>query len=564
MTQRTRPTVSGDGVAVDFFSDLEGLSPSNADSATVKFDENLDPAGIYVYYDDDPHEDYEEGYFPKHDNWYRIPSSKTNLKPQEGAQYRKETMPHRLVYSEANGTLTLDAINWRQRITGKQSTVKEMPSADGQHTIQCVEFFAGRLFLISEEHVTSSRNNDFFNLWVDSQNAVADDDRISTNITQAKQGSLLRAAVCGQALFLLAENGQLEFGSGDQALTNINGRIRTLTDFPSVDVNPGSGPGIVTMLDRYGDVHQYMWGGTPDPSIIYTDMLTAHYPKAFDDLTAERLVQIGTTLFVVCAEGTALTHDTFVLQGKAVQSAWSTFTMPDAPLLFDQWRGKIRVICKEPDSNGGFSLLHYVHRLVPPPEGMLYEPCMDRLELIQPSEMTYDEDTDETTMSHTGRDGSVTASHVVTRTEGDTHVFIKAKRLDDNGDPIFDGDLTGGSEPTAQYLGFNFDAEMTLSKLYAELSGRGMQMQRLIVFHHETTDYTVSWQPFTGASSKADAFQAHKVGVAKIGQASFDTGYHEVGIVADPRDGTLHISSSSPGTFAILALEYELQPQGRG
>ncbi len=556
-------TAAGEAI-INFSALPDDADASNGEVYEVTLDEGFDPAGYYIYYEDESAPAYEDGYFPRHDNWYRIPRQM-----QAEARYDPAIMPHRIILDELNGRVILDQCPWRQRVSGRPATIKKMPWAllgvttvnVNNFHIKSVEFFSGRLFLISEKNVTSSRSDDFFNLWVDNVGAITDSDRISDDVTQNDVGIVLRATVCGQAMLLMAENGQLEYSSGEAKLTNVNGRIRTITKFPSLDIAPASGPGLVTMIDQYDDVHQYQWAGPRDPSIQYTDMLTVHDPRRLENKTAKRIFQIGTTVFIVIDDGTVEVHDTFILQANTVQSAWCTFEFKDPAKYFTQWNTRINMVTQRDSSAGGFSLLTYIHRIQPVLAPDLFVPRMDRMELIPPGDMTYDIQTDLTTIPHTGRNGDIDNTSLVLRSSDGVGGFRRAVKLDDNLDPVFDGDLTAD----AQWLGFTFDWEIELSQLYARISGARETTMGLTIFYFDSTDFTIEWKQSPLATKTHEkSWQAHRVGVAIVGQPSLETSSLGVAMATDPRLAVVKIKSNSPGQVAIQALEYELQGQGRG
>lgn len=558
---------------VTFFSDLLDLVDSTVmpgDVYEVIAEENLDPAGFYMFFPDPPHPDYEKGYFPKHGDWYRVPKAND----PEG-RYLDEDMPHKVVYDESAGTLTIDAARWRQRVSGNEHTVAKLPWVDegiesrATFKIKGIEFHSGRLFLMSEEHVTASRNGDFFNLWVDSAGAIGDKDRISSNVTQSEVGDLLRCTQVGETLFILAEQGQMEFGTSAEILTSTNGRIVTITDFPSQDIAPSAGPGLVTMMDKYGDVHQFTWGAVEPKSLIYTGLLTAHVPTRFHDKTPERIYTWGNTVFITLTDGNPELHDTFFVRGSAIQSAWTEFETIDDIVYVHAWDGEVRVITHKSDTDEDYALTHYAHRQKEAPVGMLYLPRIDRLELVDASSIVYDSESDETTIPHTDRPGDLERTHLVTTNPDNTHEFIKPKELNDNGDPVFDGDLSdadsGGIGSVDQFIGFTWDSLLTLNELYPEKTADDIQTQSLTIFHFETTDYLLTWLPFPNVDPVLSlSFQSHRVGLVTIGEASFETKFKTVDVMLDPRVGEITITSNTPGQFAIMALEYVFDTQGRG
>ena len=82
-------------------------------------------------------------------------------------------------------------------------------------------------------------------------------------------------------------------------------------------------------------------------------------------------------------------------------------------------------------------------------------------------------------------------------------------------------------------------------------------MQRLVLFHLDTSDYEVIYTD-AGGVVLISQWQAHVVGVAKTDVPSRDTGFSDHGVRGDPRTLPITIRSDTPGTFALLGLEYEL------
>lgn len=544
VNDRTTPTFN-------FLSDLEDESPVEGDVFKVLSDENLDPAGFYIYFPDDPHADYVDGFFPQHDDFYRIPNGKGA--GQRRARYQNDLMPHRLVYDEPNATITVATCPWRQRVSGNRHS---NPSGLFKNKpIVAVEFLGGRLFLVGPNSVSSSRTNDFFNLFKDSVNAPQDNDPISQQITQSNVGEALRAKACGAALFIVAENGQLQYGTIQENLTNVNGILETITDLPSDNIDPATGPSWVSILDRYGDIHQYGWS-SQSRNINYQDMLTAHVAARFHNLTVDRIFHFGTTFMAVVSGADASVNDIFVVGGNRVQSAWGTLELFETPVYFNAWQGNIRIVTQS--ATEGFSLLHYVHRLLPPPAGMTYIPRQDRQELVASGAMTYDASADETTIPHTGRNGSLTGSILVTTDSGGAHEFVIPKSIDSSGDPVF----PGKRDDASQYLGFLFTHEVELSKLFPPGDPRAVRVQSASVYYFDTSNFEVIVTRL-GDRTESRSFHGGNVGQLAAGDVPFRTGIERFGMTIDPRVSTITLRSQTPGQFILTQVVFELRPEGQ-
>lgn len=535
----------------NFLSDLDDESKVEGEVYRILSDENLDPAGFYIYFPDDPHADYVDGFFPQHDDFYRIPKG-TGAGQRKG-QYQAALMPHRLVYDEDNATITVATCPWRQRVSGNRHSNPQ--GIFENQRIVAVEFLGGRLFLIGPNSVSSSRTNDFFNLYKDSVNAPQDNDPISQQITQSNVGEALRAKACGAALFVNAENGQLQYGTIQENLTNVNGILETITDLPANDIDLATGPSWVSVLDRYGDIHQFGWS-SDSRNINYQDMLTAHVPARFHDVTVDRMFHFGTTFMAVVNADNAATNDIFVVGGNRVQSAWGTLELFETPVYFNAWQGNIRIVTQ--DATEGFSLLHYVHRLLPPPAGMTYIPRQDRQELVAPGAMTYDASADETTIPHAGRSGDLDTTILVTTDVGGAHEFVAPTTIDSNGDPVF----SGKRDDASQYLGFLFTPEMDLTRLFAPDDPRASRSISVNVYYFDTSDFEVVVSQLSGRS-QSRSFHAGRIGQIKAGEVPFATGIERFGVQIDTRGSTIKIRSTGPGQFIITQLVYEMRPEGQ-
>lgn len=540
------PTASGSG-PFDTFADLP-TSPAEGEIATVLTDFEFDPAGRYAYYSGAVHAN-AVGYFPEHDNWFRIPKS-----GQANGRYTASTMPHRIVYDEEAGTITLQQCPWRQRISGKNATNDRQPWVND--TIQTCEFQHGRLFLIGKRVVTSSRHNDFFNLWINNVNAITDSDPVSSNITQSNIGKVLHSAVCGNSIAILCEQAVGEWGSGSAPLTNINGQFHVIAALHALDKQPAVGSATVTFIDKFGDVNQLSYAGT-DAGIVHTGILTIHRQRLLDNKTVDRIYQIGDTVFITIEDDDALVNDSFSVQNQTVQSAWGEFGTWEPPIFFDSWNGAIRIITRRADSTPGYSLLSYVHRQVAPPSPMLYQPRLDRMELVSHGAMSYDPDTNRTTIPHTGRDGDIDRTRLVSRIDGKLHHFIRPKAIDVDGNPEFVGDWT----ETAQYLGFSFESLLTLSKLHPGLTSQAITTKRFTVFHFETSDYTVSVERADGTVFEQQ-WQAVRADKSIIGTPTLETYQKSFDFSGDPTRMEITLKSDSPGQAVWLGLEYEVLAAG--
>lgn len=547
---------------VDTFADLPTTtsepSLTTGHIYRVSFDYELDPSGNYIYYDPDetgiPPVSPDSPYSEHAGNWYRIPA----IPQQPEGRYDATTMPHRIVYDDEAATLTIQTCPWRERLSGNRITNPAKAWALNGEPIASIEFFAGRLFFISRGHVTSSRRNDFFNLFAFNVNAVGDDDPIDANITISEAGRALRCRAAGGGIAISCESKLIEFSAGALALTNANGRTSEIADFPCLDRKPGAMTSGIVVPDRNGDVHLFQWVGTASDAagLSYVGLLTAHNTNILEGREPRALYAEGGTVWLVTDEDYALQHDSFFLEGRAEQSAWGRFQPYERAVFFDAWSDHIRVITQ---SDEGFALHRYHHREVTPDEGLLFVPRMDRLEIIDNGTLSYDPATGRTTVQHTGRSGDLDRSHIFVAS---SHEFLNAQVINENGDPEFEDDLTEDTD-AVYYLGFTWDTELTLSRLWPRLTSENITINGLFVFHDRSTDYRVKWlkQDETQADSE---WEMNRTDVTQLDEAMTETFYSQHGIQGDPRQLDVTLFSDTPGQAHWMGVEYELHRGGHG
>lgn len=545
----------GTGNEVDKFSDLPDASVDDGTLYHVVIDENRDPHGQYVYFDGTPHATYPLGYFPNHDNWYRIPGD-----VQSEGRFDPTTMPLIAVYDQDANTVTVAVGPWRQRLNGNTAS-NQRASLVGTEIID-VFFLQGRLAFITRGNLTTSRSGDFFNYWLNNVSNVDDEDRIDREMLTFKNlGRPLRVLVLGHSAIICFELGQLAFSSGSDNMTATNGQFRVLTKFASLDVEPGDAGDMGFIVDRRGYIHQYGLfdaGGTSVPT--YMGWTNIHRFRLTRGHTINQLFGIERSMFMTTTGGTVLTYDSFSKGNEAVQSAWSSLTLWENPVFFARWADRIYIVTH--DDTEGYSISDYKHYDEEAPAGMTWAPTLDRLELLPGS---YDEDANETTFTHTGRNGDLALSKVVVTTANMVHQLPNVKRIEGNGDVVVEGgsgeegDWDAASTGTLHYLGFAFSSEVELNEFWPNFDETVLNVSKLTIHHFESSDYQVVI-PRRDRDDDIYDFEARRL-PALLGVPGSHTGFHRVEASFDGRKTRPIIRSSSPGRFTIVAVAYEFEIQ---
>jgi hypothetical protein len=502
-------------------------------------DENLDVAGIYAKTYKDPDGNAEN------DMWERVPAP---ADPDGHAD--RTTWPHRLVYLPDSNTFAYDVIPFNDRLSGNSITNEVFPFV-GQ-TIQSVRFMDGRLFFIGRDSLNATAASDIFTIFGNNVNNLTDDDRLSLDITQKNVGLPLRSEVVGEALVILCENGQLSFGSADQALTAINGRIRQISSFKGLDIYPGTDGKRLVMMDADKATRVFQWDEL-SRSVQYVGSTTEHVTGLFDDQNIESIVLDNTTTFVLTDTSTVWVHDMYFEGNALKQSAWSKYEFNETVKHIDAWADRIRLI----SLGETWTLMTYSHRKAINPGGFDFDPRLDRRQLLQG---IYLSDLDQTQFELENRDASMTRTWVVTTIDhsGNTSiewfqpVWVNGRKFR----------IEGKWSNSTHYVGWEIDSEIELSKLWAGPADVRPMLNRVNVFHDESTDYLLEAGAERGKQRRVE-WNSNYLNTRRLNESMVETGVNSNLVLGDARYTTVRISNSTPGTVTVSAIELVVNRKGR-
>lgn len=173
---------------------------------------------------------------------------KETIAPMIPYKINPRNMPHAIV-READGSFKLKKLPWVDRGSGNEDTNPD-PSFIGR-CINDIFFFRNRLGVISDESITLSATNDFFNFWFKSSAAIADTDPIDVSVSSNKVAKLTHAVPFARELMLFSREGQFVLSS-DGVMTPKSVKCDQITNF---DYNPmvqpiSIGPSIFFTNDR--------------------------------------------------------------------------------------------------------------------------------------------------------------------------------------------------------------------------------------------------------------------------------------------------------------------------
>lgn len=529
--------------AKDTFSDLLEISPTptNGQIYRVRFDENLDPHGHYMKETVAPNADGELIY-PEHgSNWFRIPKES-----QSRARYNNDDMPQRIL-REDDTTLSFNRIVWSQRLNGNNGSNPHMPWRNKE--LQSCSFQHGRLFLWSKFHTTASRTNDPFDFWDNNAGTPVDSDPIAQDVNDANIGNVLRAGICGDNVAINCENGQLQFGSGSDVLTKTNGRHRRFKSLKPADIPFGVSDERLSMIDKAGHVHQFLWVGADLGGIRYAGWMNSHAQFVFRGKTPRRLFSMPNQSFYTTADDRTILHDHFILSSDQIQSAWGDLEFQGDAVFFNEWQDLIRVVTHDAT---GYTLLHTVHRDPDPVGALQFEPHSDRQEQVSG---VYDAALDQTKFTHTGRSGDLTSSILTLATDvtdvGRDHQMLEAVDVDTAGNVSFQGNITG-----SHWLGFRFTTQLETSKLFLGLHGQDSKVKIFTVFHYLSSGYQALVNDREGNVRSTDASTLRDTDVINTFFKRFS------GLPHDAKRESVILRSTSSGPLIWTMINFDLDVEG--
>ncbi len=156
--------------------------------------------------------------------------------PQVSPGLDGSTMPHELVNTSLN-TFTFRQGTWIDREVGDDKT-NSHPSFVG-FKIEESFFYNNRLGFLSQDNVSMSQSQDFYNFYHTSAQIVTDADPIDVSCSTIRPAALHAVLPTVQGLILFSKNQQFLLSAADGVLTPSTANVRTISNYEmSTDVDP--------------------------------------------------------------------------------------------------------------------------------------------------------------------------------------------------------------------------------------------------------------------------------------------------------------------------------------
>ena len=170
--------------------------------------------------------------------------------PGRKIKFDENTMPIQLIRN-ADGTFTLDEIDWQICIAGNEVTVPE-PSFIGKNITKMM-FWRNRMLLLSDENVIMSQPGEYFNYWPKSSITYTASDVIDISVSSEFPAIIYDGALTNSGLLLFSKNQQYLLTTDSDVLSPQTAKINTISTYNfNSNTNPVSLGTTTAFLDNAG------------------------------------------------------------------------------------------------------------------------------------------------------------------------------------------------------------------------------------------------------------------------------------------------------------------------
>ena len=318
--------------------------------------------------------------------------------PDLPISFDASTMPVQLV-RQADGTFNVEQSVWENRLVGDNNTNKT-PSFVGK-TVNKLVFFRNRLGILSDENIILSRPGDFFNFWNKTATTVVPIDPIDLSCSSQTPAVLFEALETNAGLVAFAENQQFLMTTDSDVFSPRTAKINSLSSYNyNIRTRPVSLGTTIAFLNNGGNFTRFfeMTGVNRDgePQLIEQSKLVSKLIP----LNYENIAESRENSFVALSSKTSKQvwiYRYFNTGEKRIQSAWVNWNLTDK-VAYHCIMNDVYYVVTRSDSDE-----HTLQSIgIRPTDGFetdSYRIYMDNMSKVEPSAMTYNPDTLETTFT---------------------------------------------------------------------------------------------------------------------------------------------------------------------
>ena len=248
--------------------------------------------------------------------------------PEPGRKiaFDEHTMPIQLVRN-ADGTFTLDEIDWQICIAGNTVTVPE-PSFIGKNITKMM-FWRNRMLLLSDENVIMSQPGEYFNYWPKSSITYTASDVIDISVSSEFPAIIYDGALTNSGLILFSKNQQYLLTTDSDVLSPQTAKINTISTYNfNSSTNPISLGTTIAFLDDAGNYSRFweMSGAerSGDPNVIEQTKIASKLLTSDIELISNSR-ENSIIFFSKKNSSTLYGYKYFDTSEKRLQQAWFTW-----------------------------------------------------------------------------------------------------------------------------------------------------------------------------------------------------------------------------------------------
>jgi len=170
------------------------------------------------------------------------------LDPSKSVGLDASTMPHELINTSLNN-FTFRQVSWIARSVGDDTT-NSHPSFVGSK-IQAGFFYNNRLGFLSDDNISMSQSQDFYNFYHTSAQTVTDADPVDLGVSTIKPATIHSVLPTTQGLLLFSKEQQFMLSAADGVLTPKSANVRVISSYDmDTDIPPVDTGGIINFVSK--------------------------------------------------------------------------------------------------------------------------------------------------------------------------------------------------------------------------------------------------------------------------------------------------------------------------
>ena len=381
-----------------------------------------------------------------------------------GLKYKLDplTMPHQLV-RQANGSFEYGPVTWIDRLVGDDNT-NPLPTFVGQK-ISNLFFYRNRLGFLSNGNVIMSKAADYFNFFNTSAQVATDDDPIDISAVGTRPAFLTHVLPTAVGLVLYGTSEQHILSTDSDLFSPKTVKVSTLSSYETDEkiepVSVGTSQAFVSKTSLYTRLFELLDINRDRPPLMNDDTVVVPelVPETVDSMTASSALSL-------ISLGTKGTNDLYQFRFLSASRdkrqlstwyRWKTTTKMlhqffDANTFYVIGNTDSEAVIESYDmsqsSEEGFLTI---------PTGEKTDVCLD-LFYVNPHRI-YDANDNETTVELPYENANGTLAAVIL---GPSNGAVLYPTVTTDDTFVLDGDYRG----TDIVIGYNYDMELTLPKLY--------------------------------------------------------------------------------------------------